>query len=111
MFLRQVSRAVAISLSAVACCGGLYVRSPGQPGRSSTLTSSDGNTALNTVGTVAAGSPYTSGQQVQVQVQANSVLSTANLSGAGAPTTASSSGGVHRPGRSSRQPADRPEQL
>ncbi len=49
------------------------------PGEASTLTSSDGYTTLSTIGTVTAGTPYTSGQAITVSGIANPVLSNANL--------------------------------
>ena len=57
------------------------------PSGASSLTSSDGFTTLSTQGTVAAGTPYSSGQLVDVNVAANSVMNTTNLTNAGAPTT------------------------
>ena len=49
------------------------------PGQASTLLSSDGYTTLSTIGTVTAGTPYTSGQAITVSGVANPVLSNANL--------------------------------
>ena len=49
------------------------------PGQASTLTSSDGYTTLSTIGTVTAGTPYSSGQAITVSGIANPVLSNANL--------------------------------
>jgi hypothetical protein len=48
---------------------------PVQGAGASTLTSSDGNTTLSTIGTVTPGTPYTSGQTITVVVTANNVLS------------------------------------
>ena len=45
----------------------------------STLTSGDGFTSLSTQGTVAANTPYTSGQVINIDIAANSTMSTANL--------------------------------
>ncbi len=44
-----------------------------------TLTSGDGYTALSTIGTVTTGTPYSSGQQINVAVSANPTLSLTNL--------------------------------
>jgi hypothetical protein len=49
-------------------------------GRAATLTSSDGFTTLSTLTTVTPG-PYTSGQKIKIVVQANSVISAADLPG------------------------------
>ena len=51
------------------------------------LTSSDGFTTLSTIGTVTAGTPYASGQQISLNVAANPVINTTNLANNGAPTT------------------------
>ena len=49
------------------------------PGEAATLVSPDGITTLATHGTVAAGTPYTSGQTITVSGVANDVLNNANL--------------------------------
>jgi hypothetical protein len=59
----------------------------GNPGAAATRTSSDGFTTLTTIGTVTTGTPYTSGQQISLNVAANSVMNTTNLANNGAPTT------------------------
>ncbi len=50
-----------------------------------TLTSSDGYTTLNTIGTVTAGTPYSSGQIIDLNVAANPVISASSLFTAGTP--------------------------
>jgi hypothetical protein len=83
MSLRYAARTVAIAVATLACGGvlmtGLWTSTAG----AATLTSSDGYTTLNTQNgvTVAAGSPYTSGQKIKVVVAANSVLAAADLPG------------------------------
>jgi 5-hydroxyisourate hydrolase-like protein (transthyretin family) len=57
------------------------------PGGASTLTSSDGYTSLTTIGTVTLDTPYTSGQNLVVQVEANPVMDEANLAANSAPTS------------------------
>ena len=57
------------------------------PGEAAPLISSDGYTTLSTQGTVNAGTPYSSGQLVDLTVAANPVIDTTNLTAAGAPTT------------------------
>jgi len=58
---------------------------PVQDAEASTLTSGDGYTTLGTIGAVTPGTPYTSGQQIDVTVAANSVLDNANLVAHGVP--------------------------
>ncbi len=87
MSIRHVVKTVAVS-GAATICGAVMVLGIGAgPAGASTLTSSDGNTSLSTIGTVATGTPYSSGQGITVSVAANSVMNTTNLSNAGAPTT------------------------
>jgi hypothetical protein len=57
------------------------------PGEAAPLISSDGYTTLSTQGTVTAGTPYSSGQLIDLTVAANPVIDTTNLTAAGAPTT------------------------
>ena len=57
----------------------------GNPGAA--LTSSDGYTTLSPNGTVTAATPYTSGQEISLNVAANPVIDTTNLTNNGAPTT------------------------
>jgi hypothetical protein len=57
--------------------------------QASTLTSSDGYTSLSTIGTVTADTPYTSGQQLDVSVASNPVLSFSSLFSAGTPSCSS----------------------
>jgi hypothetical protein len=49
------------------------------PAGANTLTSADGNTQLQTTGSVSPGTPYSSGQSINVEVQANSTMNNANL--------------------------------
>jgi hypothetical protein len=86
MSLKRSLKSAGVSAAAL-LCGGVFMFGMAGPAGASTLTSPDGNTTLTTQGTVAAGTPYTSGQNVTLSVQANSVISTAALSAAGAPTT------------------------
>jgi hypothetical protein len=86
MSIRRVVKTVAVSGAATICGAVLMLGIGSGAAGASTLTSSDGNTSLSTQGTVAAG-PYSSGQIINVNVVANSVMNTTNLSNAGAPTT------------------------
>jgi hypothetical protein len=87
MSLRHVVKTVA-ACSAATICGGVLMLGIGSSAAgASTLTSTDGTTTLSTVGTVTPGTPYSSGQGVDVAVAANNTLSTTNLSANGAPTT------------------------
>jgi hypothetical protein len=74
-------------LAVVAIATVLFVDALSNAGGASTLTSTDGFTALSTIGAVTASSPYSSGQQINVAVVANDTLSQANLTANGAPTT------------------------
>ena len=85
MSLRHVAKTVAISGAALACSGGVMFGILASPAGASTLTSPDGNTALKTTGTTAItpGTPYSSGQKINVVVAPNSVISAAGLIAAG----------------------------
>ena len=87
MSIRHVVKTVAVSGAATICGAVLMLGIGAGAAGASTLTSSDGNTSLSTQGTVTAGTPYSSGQLVNVNVAANSVINTTNLTSAGAPTT------------------------
>ncbi|MGD0381802.1 MAG: Ig-like domain-containing protein [Acidimicrobiales bacterium] len=52
-------------------------------GRASAASLSNGTVSINTIGTVTSGTPYSSGQQVNVVVSANPTLSLTNLESAG----------------------------
>jgi hypothetical protein len=86
MSIRHVVKTVAVSGAATICGAVLMLGIGAGPAGASTLTSSDGNTSLSTIGTVSPG-PYSSGQGITVSVAANSVMNTTNLTNAGAPTT------------------------
>ncbi len=86
MSIRHVVKTVAVSGAATICGAVLMLGIGAGAAGASTLTSSDGNTSLSTQGTVTAG-PYSSGQPINVNVVANSVIDTTNLTSAGAPTT------------------------
>jgi len=49
------------------------------PANANTLTSTDGNVTLTTIGTVTTGTPYSSGQEINITVNPNSTLSLSNL--------------------------------
>ena len=84
MSIRHVSKTVAIAVAALACSGALMTGIFAGPAGASTLTSTDGNTALNTTtGPPDPGVPYDSGQPIQVVVQPNSVISASALITAG----------------------------
>jgi len=53
-----------------------------------TLTSSDGTVTLTTTGTVTAGTPYSSGQTINISVTANTTMNNASLAAAGFPSGA-----------------------
>ena len=74
MIIRQVARTIAVSVAALACVGGITTGFLAGPAGASTLTSSDGSTSLSTQGTVAAGTPYTSGQVINIDLAANSTI-------------------------------------
>ena len=76
MSIRHVFRTVAIS-SAAALCGGALALGVGVGAASADI--SNGVTTLSATGPVTAGSPYTSGQTIEIKGVANSTLSNANL--------------------------------
>ena len=55
------------------------------PGQAATLVSSDGITSLSTIGTVTAGTPYSSGQTISITGIANSVMDNTSLGDACVP--------------------------
>ena len=87
MSIRHVLKTVAATSAATVCCAVFALGVGSGVAGANTLTSGDGNTSLTTQGTVNSGTPYSSGQQISLNVAANSVLNTANLSAHGAPTT------------------------
>ncbi len=85
MSIRHVVKTVAVS-GAATLCGVVFAIGLGAgPAGASGLTSSDGNTTLNTIGTVAAGTPYSSGQTITITGIANSTLSNTSLGDACVP--------------------------
>jgi hypothetical protein len=79
MSIRHAVKAVAATGAATLCGAALVLTLGVGTAGASSLVSSDGNTTLSTEGTVSAGTPYDSGQTIEVSVQANSTLSNANL--------------------------------
>jgi hypothetical protein len=79
MSIRHVVKAVAATGAATLCGAALVLTLGVGTAGASSLVSPDGNTTLSTEGSVAAGTPYDSGQTIEVSVQANSTLSNANL--------------------------------
>jgi hypothetical protein len=79
MSIRHVVRAIAATGAATLCGAAVVLTLSAGTAGASSLVSPDGNTTLNTEGTVTAGTPYDSGQTIEVAVQANSTLSNANL--------------------------------
>src|ERR1700722_17217619 len=83
MSIRHVVKTVAAS-SAVTLCGAALVLGVGAgPAGASSL--SNGPTTLSTQGTVTAGTPYSSGQTITVDVAANSTMNNAGLVAAQTP--------------------------
>jgi len=87
MSIRHVLKTVAATSAATVCCAVFALGVGSGVAGANTLTSGDGNTTLTTQGTVASGTPYSSGQQISLNVAANSVMNTTNLTNNGAPTT------------------------
>ncbi len=87
MSIRHVLKTVAATSAATVCCAVFALGVGSGVAGANTLTSGDGNTTLTTQGTVASGTPYSSGQQISLTVAANSVMNTTNLANNGAPTT------------------------
>ncbi len=88
MSIRHVLKAVAATSAATVCCAVFALGIGSGVAGASGLTSSDGNTTLTTTAdcgsppapcTITPGSPYTSGQIINVGVAANSVISSAAL--------------------------------
>ena len=90
MSIRHVLKTVAVSGAATACAAVFALGVGSGVAGANTLTSPDGNTTLNTVGAVTAGTPYSSGQSIAVNVGANSTLNTSGQTGAGAPAPSGS---------------------
>ncbi len=76
MSIRHVFRTVALS-SAAALCGGALALGVGVGAASADI--SNGTTTLSATGPVTAGTPYSSGQNIEIKGVANSTLSNANL--------------------------------
>jgi hypothetical protein len=79
MSIRHVVKAVAATGAATLCGAALVLTLGVGTAGASSLVSSDGNTTLSTEGSVSAGTPYDSGQTIEVSVQANSSLSNTTL--------------------------------
>lgn len=90
MSLRHVVKAVAASGAATVCATVFMLGLGSGVAGASSLVSPDGSTTLTTSGTVASGTPYSSGQKITVSVAANSSLSSAALFAAGDPNCSSS---------------------
>src|SRR5271165_7255667 len=87
MSLQHVKRALALFAATVIGIGTL-IGLTASVAAAGTLTSADGFTTLTTIGTVTAHSPYSSGQQITVQVADNSTFDVANMEAAGYPSGA-----------------------
>ena len=87
MSIRRVAKTLAVSGAATVCCAVFALGVGSGVAGANTLTSGDGNTTLTTQGTVTSGTPYSSGQTIDLNVAANSVMNSTNLSAHGAPTT------------------------
>jgi hypothetical protein len=85
MSIRQVVKTVAVSGVATVCAAVFALALGMGPAGANTLTSSDGNTTLSTTGAITSGTPYSSGQTINVNVIANSTLSAANLASVSTP--------------------------
>ena len=85
MPIRHVLKTVAVSSTATACAAVFALGIGSGVAGANTLTSGDGNTTLSTIGTVTSGTPYSSGQQIDVVVAANSTMSSTALAAAGDP--------------------------
>ena len=79
MSIRHVVKTVAVTGAATLCGAALVLTLGVGSAGASSLTSTDGFTTLTTQGSVAAGTPYSSGQQITVTVSSNSSLSNATL--------------------------------
>jgi hypothetical protein len=89
MSIRHAVKTVAVSGAAMVCAAVFALGVGSGVAGANTLTSPDGNTTLTTVGTVAGGTPYSSGQKIIVTVVGNSTLSFANLFANGDPNCSS----------------------
>jgi len=78
MSIRHVLKTVAATSAATVCCAVFALGVGSGVAGANTLTSSDGNTNLTTIGTITAGTPYSSGQTITVATIANSVINNAN---------------------------------
>lgn len=76
MSIRHVVKTFA-ACSAASICGVAFMLAVGAGPAGADLT--NGPTTLSTIGTVASGTPYSSGQTIKVTVAANSTLNNANL--------------------------------
>jgi hypothetical protein len=83
MSIRRVVKTVAATGAATLCGAALVLTLGSGVAGASSLT--NGTTTLSTIGTVTTGSPYSSGQQIDVTVTANSTMSASNLAAAGVP--------------------------
>jgi hypothetical protein len=79
MSIRHVVKTVAVSSAATLCGAALALGIGVGAASANSLVSPDGTTTLSTTTTVTSGTPYTSGQQLDVSALANSTLSNANL--------------------------------
>ncbi len=79
MSIRHVVKTVAVTGAATLCGAALVLTLGVGSAGASSLTSTDGFTTLTTQGSVAAGTPYSSGQQITVTVSSNSSLNNATL--------------------------------
>jgi hypothetical protein len=82
---------------AATLCGVAFTLAVGAGPAGASLVSGDGYTTLNTVGTVTAGTPYSSGQSINVVTVANSTLNNAALVTAKVPgqTTGNATGNFY----------------
>jgi hypothetical protein len=87
MSIRHVLKTVAATGAATICAGvfALCLGTGVAGANGATLTSTDGNTTLAPIGTVTPGTPYSTGQTIQLTVQANSTLNNTSLGDACVP--------------------------
>ena len=71
-------RPAGAATGAATLCGAALVLTLGS-GVAGASSLTNGTTTLSTIGTVTTGSPYSSGQQIDVTVTANSTMSASNL--------------------------------
>ena len=81
MSIRHAVKTVAATGLATICAGvfALSIGAGVAGANGATLTSTDGNTTTMGIGTVTPGTPYSSGQTIQLTTQANSTLDNTNL--------------------------------